>query len=313
MSQRKAKEYRRAMEQYTGVAEDVDDLKRRVGALEARHYREDRDKAVDMIQRRAAAKKWEETVKARAMKKAEHELKTRAEERRRRIARRRLITLALGALAVVMLLASVIMTITAKPAAEAAEAEITGAAVTSPPVTLVTAEPDMWDGEGEDPLEAEKIEEALLASGYFSVAVPMCYEYQDYMRTYCAAYECPYPLALAVAEVESHFNMEAVGAAGEVGIMQLNPGPDGAYHAELEAATGLDPTTPSGNIAAGCYLLGKYMQEYGDANKAAMAYNMGVSGAENAWAEGIASTDYSTAVVEAMERWEVTVNAWNGI
>lgn len=57
MSQRKAKEYRRAMEQYTGVAEDVDDLKRRVGALEARHYREDRDKAVDMIQRRAAAKK----------------------------------------------------------------------------------------------------------------------------------------------------------------------------------------------------------------------------------------------------------------
>ena len=40
-----------------------------------------------------------------------------------------------------------------------------------------------------------------------------------------------------------------------------------------------------------------------------MAYNMGVSGAENAWVEGIASTDYSTAVVEAMERWEVTVNA----
>ena len=294
MSQRKAKEYCRAMEQYTGVAEDVDDLKRRVGALEARHYREDRDKAVDMIQRRAAAKKWEETVKARAMKKAEHELKTRAEERRRRIARRRLITLALGTLAVVMLLASVIMTITAKPAAEAAE-------------------PDMWDGEGEDPLEAEKIEEALLASGYFSVAVPMCYEYQDYMRTYCAAYECPYPLALAVAEVESHFDMDAVGAAGEVGIMQLNPGPENTYWINLEAETELDPTTPSGNIAAGCYLLGKYMQEYGDANKAAMAYNMGVSGAENAWAEGITSTDYSTAVVEAMERWEVTVNAWNGI
>ena len=124
----------------------------------------------------------------------------------------------------------------------------------------------------------------------------MCYEYQDYMRTYCAAYECPYPLALAVAEVESHFDMDAVGAAGEVGIMQLNPGPENTYWINLEAETELDPTTPSGNIAAGCYLLGKYMQEYGDANKAAMAYNMGVSGAENAWAEGITSTDYSTAV-----------------
>ena len=116
-----------------------------------------------------------------------------------------------------------------------------------------------------------------------------------------------------MAEVESNFDAAAVGAVGEVGIMQLNPGPDGAYHAELEAATGLDPTTPSGNIAAGCYLLGKYIADYEDPQKAAMAYNMGVGGAENAWADGITSTDYSAAVVEAMERWEVTVNAWNGI
>ena len=43
---------------------------------------------------------------------------------------------------------------------------------------------------------------------------------------------------------------------------------------------GLDPTTPSGNIAAGCYLLGKYMADYKDPHKAAMAYNMGVAGAK---------------------------------
>ena len=51
MSQRKAKEYRRAMDQYKGVVEDVDDLKRRIGAMEARHRREDRDK-VEEIRRR---------------------------------------------------------------------------------------------------------------------------------------------------------------------------------------------------------------------------------------------------------------------
>ena len=56
--------------------------------------------------------------------------------------------------------------------------------------------------------------------------------------------------------------------------MQLNPGPENTYWINLEAETELDPTTPSGNIAAGCYLLGKYMQEYGDANKEAMAYNI---------------------------------------
>ena len=166
--------------------------------------------------------------------------------------------------------------------------------------------------EGEDPMEAEKIEEALLAQGYFSLAVPMPFEYQDYMRTYCAAYGCPYPLALAVAEVESHFDMGSAGAAGEVGIMQLNPGPGGSYHAEIQAATGLDPTTPSGNIAGGCYKLGQYMAEFQDAGKAAMAYNMGRAGAMEAWAAGITSTGYSAAVLAAMEGWECTVNAWNG-
>lgn len=166
--------------------------------------------------------------------------------------------------------------------------------------------------EGEDPMEAEKIEEALLTQGYFSLAVPMPFEYQDYMRTYCADYGCPYPLALAVAEVESHFDMDAVGAAGEVGIMQLNPGPNSSYYAEIQAATGLDPTTPSGNIAGGCYKLGQYMAEFQDAGKAAMAYNMGRTGAMEAWAAGITSTNYSDAVLAAMEDWECTVNAWNG-
>ena len=53
MSQRKAKEYRRAMDQYNGVVEDVDDLKRRIGAMGARHRRE--DLAAEAGKRREAA------------------------------------------------------------------------------------------------------------------------------------------------------------------------------------------------------------------------------------------------------------------
>ena len=155
--------------------------------------------------------------------------------------------------------------------------------------------------------------EALLAQGYFSLAVPMPYEWQDYMRTYCEEYGCPYPMALAVAQTESNFDMDAVGASGEVGIMQLNPGPGGSYHAEIQAATGLDPTTTSGNIAGGCYKLGLYLAKYGNVEKAAMAYNMGEGGARSAWDSGITSTDYSKAVKEAMETWECTVNAWGGV
>ena len=160
---------------------------------------------------------------------------------------------------------------------------------------------------GEDPMEAEKIEEALLAQGYLSDAVPLSYDLQDVMRTACEEYGCPYSLALAVAEVESHFNMDAVGSAGEVGIMQLNPGPENTYWVNLEAETNQDPTTPAGNIVCGVYLLGAHLANYGDTEEAVMAYNMGNAGAERAWENGVTSTDHSEKVMEAMARWEAVV------
>ena len=189
----------------------------------------------------------------------------------------------------------------AEPKSKAAEANAENL-----PAGSAMAELTMLDAQPSDT-------DQLLAAGYYSLAVPMPYEYQGYMRIYCAKYGCPYPLALATAERESTFSMDAVGVLGEVGIMQLNPGPDGAYHAELEQATGLDPTTPEGNIAGGCYLLGTYMQRYGDAAKTAMAFSMGEAGAKKAWAAGAASTEYSRAILEGVEKWECIVNAWNGV
>lgn len=233
-------------------------------------------------------------VSARELKQAAAEIKA-AKERK---ARRRNKVLAFIALA---LFVAVCVVMVAKAYSEEPAAE--------PAAPEASAEEEYM----EDPQEAEKIEEALLAQGYFSLAVPMPYEWQDYMRTYCEEYGCPYPLALAVAQTESNFDMDAVGASGEVGIMQLNPGPGGSYHAEIQAATGLDPTTTSGNIAGGCYKLGLYLAKYGNVEKAAMAYNMGEGGARSAWDSGITSTDYSKAVKEAMETWECTVNAWGGV
>ena len=189
--------------------------------------------------------------------------------------------------------------------------------VITPAVTLENV--DAWDfaamfRAAEDPEEAQRIGEALEAQGYFSAAVPMPWEYQDYMRTYCHMYGCPYPLALAVADWETRgtFDMDAVGPNGEIGVMQLLPGPGGSYHAEIEAATGLDPTTPEGNIAGGCYRLGEYLARYEDTTKALMAYNMGAQGAREAWEAGIMSTEYTDAVLEALESWEAAVNAWAG-
>lgn len=299
MSQRKAKEFRQAMAQYKGVVEDVDDLKRRIGAMEARHRREDQMAADARCRARAAAREAQMEADTRRKAQEEREARHRRNEHRRRIVRRRRIT-ALACLAAV-LLAMVWAIVMACQAVGGEERE-----TILPEPVAVTPVFNLEEA-GEDPQEAEKIEAALLEQGYFSDAIPLSYDLQDVMRTACEEYGCPYSLALAVAETESHFNMEAVGAAGEVGIMQLNPGPESTYWAALEADTQQDPTTPAGNIVCGVYLLGTHLATYEDAEKALMAYNMGAGGASQAWDAGITSTEYSAKVMEAANRWEAVV------
>ena len=299
MSQRKAKEFRQAMAQYKGVVEDVDDLKRRIGAMEARHRREDQMAADARRRARAAAREAQMEADTGRKAQEEREARHRRNEHRRRIVRRRRIT-ALACLAAV-LLAMVWAIVMACQAVGGEERE-----TILPEPVAVTPVFNLEEA-GEDPQEAEKIEAALLEQGYFSDAIPLSYDLQDVMRTACEEYGCPYSLALAVAETESHFNMEAVGAAGEVGIMQLNPGPESTYWAALEADTQQDPTTPAGNIVCGVYLLGTHLATYEDAEKALMAYNMGAGGASQAWDAGITSTEYSAKVMEAANRWEAVV------
>lgn len=301
MSQRKAKEYRQAMEQYRGVAADVDDLKRRIGAMEARHRREDREKVEEMRRRQQADKARADLEWAKAMEKASADQsaeRRRRHERRRRIVRRRRIA-ALACLAALVL--AMVWAVAMACAAAGAEETTPPTPVALEPVSIVTPEA------GEDPMEAEKIEAALLEQGYFSDAIPLTYDLQDTMRTACEEYGCPYPLALAVAEVESNFDMEAMGAVGEVGVMQLNPGPENTYWINLQAETNQDPTTPAGNIVCGVYLLGTHLVNYEDPEKALMAYNMGPAGALQAWEAGITSTEYTEKVMEAVNRWEAVL------
>lgn len=312
MSQRSEK-YARNMERRVGK------LERTVEQITTEQVRQSSHISVledDLAVYRAA-------VAERDLREARRKTQEQRQQRREAEATRRKNARTLAMLAVLVALAVVLLALIGcrvsaaerdKQAAAAPSASAAPTVTVCDPVAVLdflaaTTVPE----EGEDPMEAENIEEAMLAQGYFSLAVPMPFEYQDYMRTYCAAYGCPYPLALAVAQTESNFDMDAVGASGEVGIMQLNPGPGGSYHAEIQAATGLDPTTASGNIAGGCYKLGLYLAKYGNVEKAAMAYNMGEGGARSAWDSGITSTDYSKAVKEAMETWECTVNAWGGV
>ena len=169
-----------------------------------------------------------------------------------------------------------------------------------------------------DAMEQERIEETLVEQGYLSDALPIPYDWQDWLRTYAELYggeqaDEVFLLALAVAETESRFDMTAVGSLGEVGMFQLLPGPGGAYHGEIETATGLDVHTDAGNIAGGVWKLAGLMKKYGNANDAAMAYNMGEGGAKKARANGVTDTEYSRAVVTAMEKWREVLDQKEGL
>ena len=314
MSQRKEK-YARNMERRTGALEDrAEKTEERLDSYGVRLFQieADMDHARAMHYNEVDVRRQDEVRTAQGNRWRRREIERDMARQRRGLV-----------LALVLAIVALIVAARAAGTERVAETVRPTATVTARvEADLLTAGPEEFDPwafvamyrAAEDPMEARRIGEALEAQGYFSAAVPLSWEYQDYMRTYCHLYGCPYPLALAVADWETRgrFNMDAVGPAGEVGIFQLNPGPDGAYHAELEAATGLDPATPEGNIAGGCYLLGKYLARYEDITMALMAYNMGQAGARRAWDAGITSTEYTDAVLEALEKWECAVNAWAG-
>ena len=73
----------------------------------------------------------------------------------------------------------------------------------------------------EDPLEAEKIEQALVEQGYFRDDVPLSYEDQDFLHTACNESGVPYALALAVIQKETGFRNVLGDDGASAGYMQV--------------------------------------------------------------------------------------------
>lgn len=126
----------------------------------------------------------------------------------------------------------------------------------------------------------------------------LAYDLQETMQDLCERYGVPYALALAIAEVETHFDPDAVSSGGDTGLMQINP----CNHAWL-LEQGMDVHTYAGNIEAGIYIISGHLDTYGDTEKALMAYNCGPGGAKKLWDAGTYQTDYSRKVMAAFERW----------
>ncbi len=68
-------------------------------------------------------------------------------------------------------------------------------------------------------------------------------------------------------ETESHFNPDAVGKNGEIGIAQFLP--------STAAGLGINPHDPLSSLKGAAQMMGRYYREYGDYAKALAGYNCG--------------------------------------
>ena len=215
--------------------------------------------------------------------------------RQRRMARRR------NAM-VIMAILAVLATVFALGYASGCSARQTDDEVKTPE-PVVTAETVTPPAPEQSPVEPsappeETTEPARHRDDIVSEGRLLSYELQEVMQDCCEHYEVPYALALAIAEVETHFDPDAVSATGDYGLMQIN-----SVNHEWLLEKGLNPMTHAGNIEAGIYIISQYLQSYGEPELALMAYNCGPGGARNLWDAGTYQTDYSRKVMTAFEYW----------
>lgn len=300
MSQRKEKYLRHSLEQYNGVARDVGHLMKTVPVMNRDlHQVRDAQAAMD---RRAA-----QDVRAiyAAMERSEKRTRRaiRRENRAARVASRLAILAAL--VAVLALILALRTAAQANEPAQAAEERAVPTATSAGFTPLVvipeTLAPAAQAVDGEDPLEDEKITEALLGQGYLSDAIPLDYTDQDLLRTACEEFGVPYTLAVAMVEKESRFHGDAIGDGGHsIGFLQIQQ----RFHTDRMAKLGVtDLMDHAGNFRVGLSYLAELLERYEDTHKALMAYNMGPSGASKLWEVGTYQSAYSREIMERAEYW----------
>lgn len=125
---------------------------------------------------------------------------------------------------------------------------------------------------------------------------------QEYIFQQATEHGVDYELVLSIIIKESACDIKAVSATGDYGLMQINQ----INHGWLAKKYGLtDMFDPRQNITAGIMILSE-LAVYDDGTEAGlhkvlMAYNMGPTGASNAWADGTYSTSYSEEIMRIRE------------
>ena len=143
----------------------------------------------------------------------------------------------------------------------------------------------------------------------FLFDVPLSDSLQRYIYEICADENVPITLVMAMIEHESRFNPEVVSSTDDYGLMQINEVNHEWLEEDFRCA---DMLNPYQNVYCGITIIAKYIEKYeGDYGKALMAYNMGEYGARKAWQNGVTSTNYSTSILELMQKYEEVSHSAN--
>ena len=144
-------------------------------------------------------------------------------------------------------------------------------------------------------------------SDVFLYDVPLSDSLQRYLYEICADEGVPVTLVLAMIEYESGFDPEAVSQTDDYGLMQINAVNHEWLNEEYRCA---DMMNPYQNVFCGVSIISSYIERYdGDLTKALMAYNMGDSGAQEAWSNGVTCTSYAADILSLMAEYEEVSNA----
>lgn len=120
---------------------------------------------------------------------------------------------------------------------------------------------------------------------YCGICIVFPMEYYDTVKEYSEKYDLDPALVMAVINVESGFNTEAVSGKGARGLMQLMEETAlwAAPQVPVEDFTIFRLNEPDVNISIGCWYLDHLMDKFdGDIKLAIAAYNAG-SGNVNNW------------------------------
>lgn len=128
-----------------------------------------------------------------------------------------------------------------------------------------------------------------------SEQIPLTDNLQEFVYYLCQTHGLDYHLVIAMIDVESGFDCNAI-SNNNYGLMQINK----INHDWIleDLTIGSDFLNPYNNVVAGCYMLSNIAKNHTSFNEILLVYNLGETGANRLFNQGIFETYYSEKVRE---------------